>query len=239
MIPRPRRRHDSDPQDPERTAGPAGIVRRAFGHEPSPEQELERVLSERSAELEDYAAQFEETVVELGRREERLRDERASVERLVRRSTAELEAREKELIAFERELRQREEALAVSESELARRRSDLGAVERKRAALEQRERALESRESSLEERESRLTDGAETPSAGVASAPAQLCFVPGASYRLVEIAPTELGPGRAVQIEGEEYLVARIGRSPLPGDARRCAYLARGLPRSPEPNGNV
>jgi hypothetical protein len=238
MIPRPRRHHDSDPQDPEKTAGPAGIVRRAFGHEPSPEQELERVLSERSAELEDYAAQFEETALELGRREERLRDERASVERLVRTSTAELEAREKELVAFERELSEREKGLAVAESELARRRSDLGAVELKRAALEQRERALESRESSLEAQETRLADGTEAPSPGVASS-VELCFVPGVSYRLVEIAPTQLGPGRAVEIEGEKYLVARIGRSPLPGDARRCAYLARGLPPSPEPGGNL
>jgi hypothetical protein len=238
MIPRPRRHHDSDPQDPEKTAGPAGIVRRAFGHEPSPEQELERVLSERSAELEDYAAQFEETALELGRREERLRDERASVERLVRTSTAELEAREKELVTFERELRDREEGLAVAESELARRRGDLGAVELKRAALEQRERALESRESSLEARESRLADRPEAPSAAVASSVA-LCFVPGVSYRLVEIAPTQLGAGRAVEIEGEKYLVARVGRSPLPSDARRCAYLARGLPPSPEPGGNL
>jgi hypothetical protein len=239
MIPRPRRHHDSDPHDPETTAGPAGIVRRAFGHEPSPEQELERVLSERSAELEDYAAQFEETVLELGRREERLRDERASVERLVRTSTAELEAREKELVAFERELRGREDRLSAAESELARRRTDLGAVELKRAALEQRERALETRESSLEARESRLADESEAPSAGITSSTVELCFVPGASYRLVEIAPTELATGRAVEIDDEKYMVARIGRSPLPGDARRCAYLARGIQPSPEPGGNL
>jgi DNA repair exonuclease SbcCD ATPase subunit len=238
MIPRSRSSHQNDPQ-PEKTAGPAGIVRRAFGQGPSPERELERVLAERRSELEEYAARFEETALELGRREERLRDERASVERLLRRSTAELEAREKELVQFERELRERDEHMSAEEAELARRRSELGAVELRRAALEQRERALEGREAALASEEARLA-GFETVAENDAeSMRAALLFVPGPTYRLVRAEPDVLAVGAAVQVDGEEYFVARIGRSPLPADPRRCAYLVRGAPRGAEPGGRL
>jgi hypothetical protein len=189
-----------------------------------PEHELERVVHERRAELEQYAAQFEETAVELGRREERLRDERASVERLLRRSTAELEAREKELVEFERELQTRDERISAAESELARRRSEVGAVELQRAAVERREQALEAREATVASREAQSDAPAQE-----SKPPVELLFVPGAAYRLVEVEARVLEPGATAEVDGEEYGVTRIARSPLPGDARRCAYLVRGV----------
>lgn len=231
MIPRPRRSDDNEPET-ERTAGPAGIVRRAFGHVPAPEQDLQRVLEERRAELEEYAARFEETANELERREERLRDERASVERLLRTSTTELEAREKELMEFERELAARDQRLAAAEAEVARRRSDLGAVELRRAALEQRERALESREAAVAAREEAPVSHDRTDDESPEAEP-ELLFVPGAAYRLLNAGPEEVAPGSTLEIDGDDYVVARIGRSPLPGDRRRCAYLVRGAPRGP------
>ena len=230
MIPRSRRHDDGEPR-PEGAAGPAGIVRRAFASTGAAEQELQRVLHERQAELEEYAARFEETARELERREQRLRDERASVERLLRRSTTELEAREKELVEFERELRTRDERLAVAEADVARRRSELGAVELKRAALERREHALESREAALAEREASAPAAAEPDAA-------ELLFVPGPAYRLLHTDSAALEPGAGIDVEGEEYVVARSGRSPLPGDGRRCAYLVRGAPRA-EPGGSL
>jgi hypothetical protein len=39
-----------------------------------------------------------------------------------------------------------------------------------------------------------------------------------------------------VEVDEEEYLVARVGPSPLPGDDRRCAYLVLG-PRLDSPSG--
>jgi hypothetical protein len=232
-------RSSSDESEPrsEPRAGAAGLVRRAFGHGSGPEQELERLLHERRAELEEYAARFEETALELGRREERLRDERASVERLLRRSTVELEAREKELIDFERELRARDERLSAAEESLARRRGDLGAVELMRAALERREHAVESREAAIAPRESRGDES--TVQAGGADAAVELLFVPGPAYRLAELDDRTLAPGPTVEVDGEEYAVSRIGRSPLPGDERRCAYLVRGAPREPGPGGSL
>lgn len=225
MIPRSRHDAESEPQG-EKLAGPVGIVRRAFGHGPRPEEELERALAERRSELEGYAARFEQTALELGRREQALHDERAAVERLLRRTTTELEGREKELVQFERELAARDERLRTAEGEFARRRSDLGAVELKRAALEQRERALESREAAVAAQEAQLGEqSASSSAAEPRSATAELYFVPGASYRLIEVEPSDLAARATVEIDDVSYSVARVGPSPLPGDRRRCAYL--------------
>jgi hypothetical protein len=231
MIPRSRKNDDTEPRA-EAAAGPAGIVRRAFGHARDPQHELERLLEERRAELEEYAARFEETALELGRREERLRDERASVERLIRRSTVELEAREKELMEYERELETRKEHIAAAEADLARRRSELGAVELMRAALERREQALETREAAIASRE--IEDEPVPGERTAAIEPGvELLFVPGPEYRLVETEGKRLAAGATVDVEGEGYVVTKIARSPLPRDGRRCAYLVRGAPREP------
>ena len=231
MIPRSRKNDDSEPHPPA-SAGPAGIVRRAFGHGgPDPQRELERVLQERRSELQEYAARFEQTALELSHREERLRDERASVERLIRRSTAELEAREKELVDFERQLRAREERLSTAEADVARRRGDLGAVELKRAALDRRERAVEAREAALESSQAAVDAAEDEP--GSIETEVELLFVPGVGYRLVTAAGQAVLTGETIEVEGEEYAVARIGRSPLPRDPRRCAYLVRGAAREP------
>jgi hypothetical protein len=56
----------------------------------------------------------------------------------------------------------------------------------------------------------------------------ELVFMPGERYRLVDVEPVELTRGYAFDVEGVNYVVARIARSPLPGDDRRCAYLVRG-----------
>jgi hypothetical protein len=134
-------------------------------------------------------------------------------------------------VEFERELRAREERLAAAEAELARRRGDLGAVELMRAALERREIALEAREAALESRPPEV--GAEETTAPSHEAEVELIFVPGPGYRLVSGEGQVVAPGTIFEIQGEEYAVARIGRSPLPRDARRCAYLLRQPRRYP------
>jgi len=86
-------------------------------------------------------------------------------------------------------------------------------VELKREAVEQRERALAEREEDLAQRERSVPDVV------------VLAFVPGTAYRLMEIEPAPLTPGSTFELGGAEYLVARLGPSPLPADDRRCAYL--------------
>jgi hypothetical protein len=199
------------------------LVRRVLSPGANPEQRLEELLAARRSELEEHAERLHESIAELERREELLRDSRASVERMLRLGTTELEARESELTGYLRELTGRETALAEAEHDLAQRRQELGAVELKRAAVERRERALEAREAELEAREA---EAAAAPSGD--ESPVELAFVPGSRYHVVELEPTQLLPGVQLDVADEQYVVARIGRSPLPGDARRCAYLVRG-----------
>ncbi|MGI8862338.1 MAG: hypothetical protein ACR2GV_06405 [Gaiellaceae bacterium] len=186
----------------------------------TPEQQLENLLLTRRRRLEEQVARLHETVADLARREQLLRDSRASVERALRVGTSDLDLREAELASTIRTVTDREEQLRAGEAELARRRSELGAVELKREAVEQRERTLDEREAQVSEREAGLELREQSLSEVVA-----LAFVPGIAYRLMEIEPTPLIAGAAFELEGGEYNIARIGPSPLPADDRRCAYL--------------
>jgi hypothetical protein len=224
-----RHEHPADRGSPETSDGLGGLVRRVLTPGPTPEERLEELLAERRRELDEHAARFDASIADLERREELLRDSRASVERMLRTRTSDLEARETELTDFLRDFTERESRLAHQETELAQRRGELGAVELMRAALERRERAVAAREERLSELESQART-ATAPSADVpiAARPAELAFVPGLDYRLVEIDRSALTRGDALELEGERFFVARTGPSPLPGDTRRCAYLVRG-----------
>jgi chromosome segregation ATPase len=194
---------------------------------PSPEERLDDLLLERRRELDAQVARLVETVTGLERREELVRDSRASVERVLRVGANDLDMRESELADRIGEVAAREERLRAGEAELAQRRSELGAVELKREAVERRERALVDREAQIAEREAKLTERASTTSNMTS-----LVFVPGVVYQLAEIEPTPLTPGEDLELEDDLYEVARIGPSPLPADTRRCAYLVRGVRRS-------
>lgn len=214
--------HDS------RDDGLGGLVRRVLTPGPTAEERLEELLADRRRELDETAARFDASIADLERREELLRDSRASVERMLRLGRSDLEARENELTDFLSELTRRESRLAEAEADIARRRQELGAVELKRAAVERREHDVAAREAELAELEAELAQtrprdaGGEPPSESV-----ELALVPGADYRLVDRALDAVASGTAVELDGEEYVVSRIGPSPLPGDPRRCAYLLR------------
>lgn len=211
------------------------VSRKLGHHDTTPEERLEQLLAERRRELEQHAGSFESAVADLGRREELVRDTRTSVERALRVGTADLDAREADLADVAHELTKREARIRAEEASLADRRSELGAVELKRAAVEQREQALAAREADLAAREEALEthEHAPTPAVGSDEAPSPvLAFVPGASYRLVDIDRPGLGPGDALEVDEEEYVVGRVGPSPLPSDPRRCAYLVLGPRRS-------
>src|SRR5919109_134996 len=142
----------------------------------------------------------------------------AAVERLLRRGTTELDARERELVQFERELAERETRVQAREDDVNRRRGELGAVELKRAALEQREKAVEAREEALAARDAESQAEGSTSVEHEVSGPVVL-FVPGPRYQLVD-RDAGVRPGEVVEIEGFEYEAVRVGRSPLPGDTR-------------------
>lgn len=227
---------NADQREPdERRSG--GLVRRVFASGSNPEERLEELLATRRQELDEHAARLRESIAELERREELLRDSRASVERMLRLGTTELEAREAELTGYLRELTERETALTAAEDDLGRRRQELGAVELKRAAVERRERALEERQAQLDERESELAAAVES-TARPTEATVELAFVPGVQYHLVDLEPTPLARGTELAVGDEVFVVARLGRSPLPADTRCCAYLVRGNRERDESSGS-
>ena len=206
-----------------------------MAHASTPEEQLETLLLARRQGLEEQVARLRETVADLERRELLLRDSRASVERVLRVGTSDLDLRESELASSLRDVTIREERLRAAETELARRRSELGAVELKREAVEQRERAVADREDRIAAREEELAERRRSLETVV-----ELAFVPGVAYRLNEIAPAPLTAGLTFDVEDVAYLVARVGPSPLPSDTRRCAYLMEShawVTLQPDPNG--
>ncbi len=200
-----------------------GLVRRMLAAGPNPEERLEELLAQRRQELDAHAEQLHASIAELERREELLRDSRTSVERMLRLGTSDLEAREEELAEYLRELTRRDTELAQAEEELGQRRQELGAVELKRAAVERRERALDAREAELAEREAAVAATPTRERGGGARVRAR-----GRRYVLVELDATSLSAGLELEVGDDVFVVTRIGRSPLPGDTRRCAYLTRG-----------
>lgn len=201
------------------------------------EERLEQLLAERRRELEEHARRFESAVSDVERREELVRDARTSVERVLRVGAADLEGREADLAELAHELAAREERLREDEGRLARRRSELGAVELKRAAVEQREQAVAAREAEVAARETEMARGEISRADAIEDTTPSplLLFVPGPAYRLAEIEHAGIGRGDPLELDGEEYVVGRVGSSPLPGDRRRCAYLVLGT-RGPCPS---
>jgi hypothetical protein len=213
------------------------VVRRILASDSAAEQRLEELLAERRHEIEEQAARLSETVQDLERREQLLRDSRASLERLLRLGTTDLDSREAELVRLVREVTAREERVRAHEAELARRREELGAVELKRAALERREQALDERAAALDAREAEVAASGGDDGRRESAPELHLAFVPGAGYRLRELDPVRVDAGATLSLDGDEYVVSRIGPSPLPADPRRCAYLVRG-PRGGSPDGS-
>lgn len=53
-----------------------------------------------------------------------------------------------------------------------------------------------------------------------------LLFVAGRpGYRLLEIEPRALSVGSLLDLDGDTYIVARVGPSPYPADRRLCAFV--------------
>jgi hypothetical protein len=247
-----RRRHESEQEAPAATpaaveapdTAETDVARRVLAHASSPEEKLERLLAERSRELEEQAARFELAMEDLERRESLLRDMRASVERMLRLGTTDLTEREAEVEELNRDVTERRARLSTEEEDLERRRGELGAVELKREAVEQRERALAAREEQLEARQAAQAnevasrDEPRRLNDVDGEQPVGLLFVPGTAYSLVEVESRTLAPGAAVVHEGKSFVVVRLGPAPFPGDRRTCAYLERDAPESSEPAGS-
>ena len=61
----------------------------------------------------------------------------------------------------------------------------------------------------------------------VRSAPHLLFVATAQGYVLIAGTGDPSGPGDVVRLDDGDYLVTKVGRSPLPGDERPCAFLER------------
>ena len=205
------------------------------------EEAVDALISDRGRELEEQTERLQQTIASLERREEQAARLRGAVEEMLRHGSAELDERQAELASLAVELRAREEAVREQERDIALRKQELGAVELRRAALERREETATERESALEQvasdlrdRELRLAErersravggGPAPPAAPEPGAATHLLYVARDGWQLVERDGPVPPLDASVEVDGEQLVVTRIGRSPLPGDPRECAYL--------------
>jgi hypothetical protein len=164
---------------------------------------VEAVESELREECENHAAtreQLDETIAGLAKTTAKLHDtEAASAEiavRAARLSEEQAAVAETRLAALDARLAEELAASAETRSVLALARAELAARGATAGDLEQ----------------PTFAD--------------YLCFAPRKKgYRLVPASGAMPGVGDRHQLHGAEYVVTRVGRSPLPSDPRRCAYL--------------
>jgi len=207
------------------------------------EEAVEALIAERGRELEEQTERLQVTIEDLERREEQAGRLRSAVEEMLRNGSAELDERHAELSALALDLRAREEKVREQERDIAVRKQELGAVELRRAAVERREAGAAEREAALEQaaaelrdRQERLADDEAASVAGTllqlppkpateAEASGHILYLPDGGYRIVHRAGPAPTVDALVEVDGREFVVARVGLSALPGDSRACAYL--------------
>jgi hypothetical protein len=209
------------------------------------EQAVEALIGERGREIEEQTARLQSTIEGLERREEQAARLRAAVEEMLRHGSAELDERHAQLTALAADLRTREERVRELEHDLAARRQELGAVELRRAAVERREQAASELEAALAEAAAALRErqreSADSDS-GIGQEPhepgpkAHRLFLGIAPYRFLDRDGPAPAAGDTLEVEGAAFVVTRVGRSPVPGDERPCAYLEPA--RAPAPAGS-
>lgn len=194
------------------------------------EEDVEALIVERGREIQERTDQLQATVADLERREEETGRLRSAVEEMLRNGSVELDERHADLNTLAVDLGAREDSVRALERDSAVRKQELGAVELRRAAVERRESDLDARAAALDEREQRLESEPSPEPASVAAAPpvlatAHVVFLPGDGYRLVDADGPPPSLGAKVMVDGQTYVVTRVGRSPIPGDPRAYVYV--------------
>jgi chromosome segregation ATPase len=198
----------------------------------------ERDLAVRKQEL--GAVELQRAAVE--RRDEAATEREATLERIA----DELTSRELHLAETERrfgevdtEIGNRQRALAASQAAVLERERRVADQEtelaRIAAELAEREQLLQAERVNVTAGREELSRAVATVSSGLRlpggedardlDAAGHILYVTGDGYRMLERGGPAPGLDALVEIEGREFTVTRVGRSPLPGDRRSCAYL--------------
>jgi len=203
---------------------------------------LEARIEEKGREIEEHTDQLQATITDLERREARTAQLRSAVEEMLRRGSSELDERHAALSQLSLDLASREERIRADEREIAVRKQELGAVELRRAAVERREGLASEREAEVESiaadldgRERAFAEQREEATgtlvplsavpAGLPPFDGSLLFLRSRTgYRLLDRPGAVFPVESDVEIDGSEYVVVRVGRSPLVGDRRAWTY---------------
>jgi hypothetical protein len=213
----------------------------------------EQSLSGLDNECAEARRQLEATATALAEANALLGEQRMHVATLggqlqaLRASMAERDRRlakvEAELSGAKSQLAQREQALVQERSRVQTAQQALAEVQRRSEGLSKRletdARERERLRSGLGARErTRGSDGGEPDPVPISQAAAHLRFVPQPSgYALSESSGPLPSLGEVIELGGRRFAVAKLGRSPLPGDTRTCVFLSREVgptPRSSE-----
>ncbi|HEX2426717.1 MAG TPA: hypothetical protein VHI53_02250 [Gaiellaceae bacterium] len=179
--------------------------------------EVERLLDERQAELAESELARSQLAEECARSHEHRAEARASLAEAQRG----LEAMRTQVAALEHTLSQRESELAETQASLADAEIQLDARGAQIATLDGELHALRLR---LQEAETAQSGTLRGPSEPEPAFHLRLVAQP-TGYVLSESPGPPPGVGERVEADGRQFCVARVGRSPLPDDARRCAFL--------------
>ncbi len=149
----------------------------------------------------------------------RLRRESEAVVRLLGQREAELADKEISLSRLANDCASAQEGKTEAQASLFEAESLLEGSRERAASLERELDVLRARVTELEE--------LEMPALHVPPEPAyHVRLVPLPSgYELSEMAEPPPRVGELVEVNGSRFSVTRIGRSPLPGNARPCAFL--------------
>lgn len=172
----------------------------------------------------EAAAQEREDALEAAARE--LGERRRELES----RSAEVQARLSAAHELELELRAEREALDAGQATLAEAVDELENKVRQLTAAQAALAARERRVADLEERARELARAEPAPTAPAPrphalAADTHLLLVPGDRYALAEAGGPPPEPGAVLRLGDASFRVLRVGPSPYPGDARRCAYL--------------
>ncbi len=199
--------------------------------------EVERLLDERQAELAESELVRSRLADECASSQE----DRAVARASLAEAASQLESLRTQVASLEHTLSQREAELAASDhvraglaDECARAREGWAETQ---ASLSDAEKQLEAREAVVAGLDSELRSlrlRLPTPQSGAAtlqeaSEPEPAfhlrLFPQPAGYALTESPGPPPRAGERVEVNDKRFCVARVGRSPLPDDARPCAFL--------------
>lgn len=184
--------------------------------------ELRRAAVERR---EETAGERDSTLARIAEGLTAREQELADAEERLAELDAEIGNRQRALAASQASVLERERRVGDQEAEVARMLAEL--AERERLLEDERDHVAAGREE-LSRAVAHVSSGLRLPGEATAAPldpDGHILYVAAADgYRIVECDGPAPGLHTEVEHDGRSFVVARVGRSPLPGDRRACVY---------------